>query len=188
MPEAAAEDDGRRRWPQKPFGKWLVTASFTRGRSGKGKSLGKTACARRRRSRPGVGCGWRSHEPVGTAGPVAAAYVRTAPARSASSGKRWQVSCSWTNWRAAPSICLAANGSCSTGQRSRYSSRRACGARSSGVATNSGPVEAGWKIATTLKVGLPGAASGYTSLVHCSARSCTSPSRQSSTASGRVAA
>ena len=44
---------GRRRWPQKPFGKWAVTASFTRSRPGKGKSSGKSACASRRRSAPG---------------------------------------------------------------------------------------------------------------------------------------
>ena len=64
---------GRRRWPHQPVGKWSVTATFPRSRSGKGKSVGKVAWLRSRRSRPGVRRGWRSQEPVGTAGPVAAA-------------------------------------------------------------------------------------------------------------------
>jgi len=63
----------RRRWPQNPFGRWAVTLAFARIRAGKRKSVGKSACASTRRSRPGVGRGWRSQKPVGTAGAVAAA-------------------------------------------------------------------------------------------------------------------
>jgi len=73
VPEEAVVGDGRRRWPQKPFGRWLVPATFPRSRPGKGKSVGNVAWLRSRRSRPGVRCGWRSQEPVGTAGLVAAA-------------------------------------------------------------------------------------------------------------------
>src|SRR5436309_15363315 len=65
--------DGRRRWPHQPFGRWSVTATFPRSRSGNGKSVGKEAWLRSRRRRPGVRRGWRSQEPVGTAGLVAAA-------------------------------------------------------------------------------------------------------------------
>ena len=93
--------------------------AFSRIRAGQAKSVGKSARARMRRSRPGVGRGRRSQQPLGRAGWVAAAYVRTAPASSASSGRRWQVSGAETNGRAAPMNCLAASGSCSTGQRSR---------------------------------------------------------------------
>lgn len=73
VPEEAVVGDGRRRWPQKPFGRWLVPATFPRSRPGKGKSVGNVAWLRSRRSRPGVRRGWRSQEPVGTAGLVAAA-------------------------------------------------------------------------------------------------------------------
>ena len=49
---------------------------------------------------------------------VAAKKDRIDPARRASSGRRWILSGAWTNWRWAPTICFAAKGSCSTGQRS----------------------------------------------------------------------
>ena len=57
---------------------------------------------------------------------------------NASSGSRWQVSGAETNWRTAPNICLALNGTCSTGQRSRYNSRTSRGSRGNDVATSSG--------------------------------------------------
>ena len=41
------------------------------------------------------------------------------PAKRLSSGQRWQASGACTNCRPAPSICLAAKGTCSTGHRSR---------------------------------------------------------------------
>ncbi len=58
-------------------------------------------------------------EARGNRGVVTAAHERTPPASSATSGRRWQVSGAWTNCRAALTICLAARGNCSTGQRSR---------------------------------------------------------------------
>jgi Carbamoyltransferase C-terminus len=46
-------------------------------------------------------------------------HERMAPASRASAGSRWHVAGAETNWRTAPSICLAASGRCSTDQRSR---------------------------------------------------------------------
>ena len=76
-PGAVAEDGAaaaamRRRWCPKPVRRWLVTAACARMRAGRGKSCGTGVRARRRRRRPGVGGGWRSQQPVGMAGAVAA--------------------------------------------------------------------------------------------------------------------
>ncbi|NJN53796.1 MAG: hypothetical protein HC804_02975 [Anaerolineae bacterium] len=53
-------------------------------------------------------------------GKLAAKCVNILPVSNDNSGNRWQLSGAKTKWRPNPNICLAANGTCSTGQRSKY--------------------------------------------------------------------
>jgi len=96
-----------------------------RRRSGRGRLCARV---RRRRFEPFAAsgslavaepCALAAHDPMHVRS-VPPGGQQTLPANSANSGRRWRLSPPNTNARCAPSICLAAKGTCSTGQRSRY--------------------------------------------------------------------
>ena len=71
-----------------PLGKWAVTDFFSRSCLGSMASLGNGLPMSVRRRRPGVRFGFRSQNPVGIGGIVAAKKLKIEPARSANSGRR----------------------------------------------------------------------------------------------------
>ena len=130
---------------------------FLRSCSGSPSKSPQCTAARSRRSLPDVGLVLDPRSPW--AAPAGSPRHRqNGPGHQGEFGQPLPVSRAKTNWRAAPSICLAVKGSPSTGQRSRSKACSSAPVNGSEVFNRSGSSKRGSWMSAVLKVGAPGRA------------------------------